>query len=145
MIKSQKSTSDNPQKIKKYSIEDPEKRSAIFEKLFDGNAMKAEYLVYSNMNHLCTSYNGAYWLIYKLSNGGFYMAPKTETKFKVNCFGFGDSVKMSADGAGLVATLFAVNQLTFQLQHDKIINLYHKIREFAAEHPEAAEIFRAID
>jgi len=34
-----------------------------------------ENLVYLWMKKLCDEYNGGYWTYYKLSNGGYYMAP----------------------------------------------------------------------
>lgn len=145
MIKSQSKSLDNNQKIKKTEITDEDQRMMVFINLFPVHAVIAEQLVYVWMDRLCEKYNGGIWHIYELSNGGFYMAPKTEAKFEVHCPGFGDFVELSADGAGLVATLFAVNYLANEFAQDSIIKLYYLIRDYAAEHREAAQIFRAID
>jgi hypothetical protein len=120
-------------------------RSEIFRKHFSGLCAVAENLIYEWMDRLCEDYHGGYWNIYELSNGGFYMAPKTDARFEVCCFGFGDSVRLSADGAGLVATLFAVNQLANSAGEDHIIELYYLIRDYVFGHDEAGKIFRAID
>jgi hypothetical protein len=52
---------------------------------------------------------------------------------------------MSADAAGIVVTLFALCQLSAETEQDGIVELYHALRDFAAEHAEAGLIFSAID
>lgn len=131
--------------ITRKEITDSVQRSMILPKYFPGAELKAELLVYHWMDRLCDGYSGGYWLFYELSNGGFYMAPQNKTEFETQCPGFGDSVRLSADAAGLVACLFAVNQIANETATDDIINLYYRIRDYAAGHAEAAGIFRAID
>ena len=58
---------------------------------------------------------------------------------------FGNSVLLSADAAGIVASLFAVGQLANQTGDDHVIELYHLLRDYAFEHQEAGNILRAID
>ncbi|KAG1254488.1 hypothetical protein G6F66_015020 [Rhizopus arrhizus] len=52
---------------------------------------------------------------------------------------------MSADAAGIVATLYALNELCSQHPIDELIEKYHALRDFAREHSEAAAISAAID
>ena len=57
--------------------------------------------------------------------------------------------RLSADAAGIVATLFALGQLAAEIAGTDaagaLIDRYHFMRGFAAGHPEAAAIYRAID
>lgn len=64
--------------------------------------------------------------------------------------------EVSADAAGIVATLYAINYL-LDTEHEKRLrpdqekaiedlhDRYYKLRVFASEHPEATEIFALID
>lgn len=120
-------------------------RLGMFPKYFKKHYLRIEMLIYRWMARLCPSYNGGFWRMFELSNGGFYMSPSAEKSIETRCPGFGDSVTLSADAAGLVACLFAVNQLANDTEDDHIIRMYHLIRDYAGEHKEAAGIFRAID
>ena len=50
------------------------------------------------------------------------------------------------DGLGpIIATLFAFSHLSFQYPVDLMAEGYSRLYDYAAEHPESAEIFQAID
>jgi hypothetical protein len=70
--------------------------------------MRGEALVYAWLRRLSEDYDGGYWNYYTLTNGGFYMAPKPDKRLRVEVDGNGFSGEMSADAAGIVATLFAL-------------------------------------
>ncbi|MEX3547638.1 MAG: antirestriction protein, partial [Burkholderia sp.] len=82
-------------------------------------------------------------------NGGFYMAPKLAGRLRLEVDGNGYCGEVSANAAGIVATLFALGQLTAEIQGtdeaDALIDRYHFLREFVDGHAEAGAIFRAID
>lgn len=106
--------------------------------------MRAEALLFDWMRRLCKDYNGGYWLFYSLSNAGAYLAPRAaRMRVQVDTNGF--EAEMSADAAGIVATLFMLCQLAEETGNDNISELFHKLRDFAAEHAESALIYRAID
>ena len=111
--------------------------------------MRGEALVYAWLRRLCERYNGAYWHYYTLSDGGFYMAPDLADRLAIEGDGNGFRGELSADAAGIVATLFALGQLAAEAADtdagDALIDRYHFLRGFAASHPEAAAICRAID
>jgi len=44
-----------------------------------------EPAIFTFAQELSSDYTGGYWEFYALSNGGFYMAPKTDEPFKVAC------------------------------------------------------------
>lgn len=104
-----------------------------------------EALVYEWMATLADEYDGGYWEMYLLSNGGFYMALASKSTFAVSVDGNGFSGELTADAAGVVVCLFALNQLAWSTEEPAMVDLYYALREFAACHPEARLIFQAID
>jgi len=52
---------------------------------------------------------------------------------------------LSADAAGIVATLFALSHLSFRYPRDLLAESYERLADFAAGHAEAGAIYRAID
>jgi hypothetical protein len=111
--------------------------------------MRGEALVYGWLRSLCASYKGAYWHYYTLPGGGFYLAPDLTERLEIQVDGNGFSGELSADAAGIVATLFALCQLVAEVADtdmaETLIDRYHLLRDFAAEHAEAAVMFQAID
>ena len=111
--------------------------------------IRGEALVFGWLDRLSEDYNGGYWHFYTLTNGGFYLAPSSDTSMRISVEGNGFDGEMSADAAGIVATFFALSQLTGEVQGteagDTLIDRYFFLRDFAAEHVEARLIFRAID
>lgn len=107
--------------------------------------LRGEALVYGWMNRLCEIYNGGYWQFYDTTNRACYMAPDMDSPVEISVDGNGFHGKMSADAAGIVATLFALGQLAQETREDHLIDFYHLLRNFAYKHPESSAIFRAID
>lgn len=105
----------------------------------------AEQRIYNAMRSLCEDYTGGRWEFYDLSNGGFYMAPDVEGKLHLAWPGNWFSGDMSADAAGIVACLFAINSLLWDAPSEKLEHAYYALREFAYEHAEAQLILAAID
>lgn len=102
--------------------------------------------VYAITSKLSEDYSGGYWRFYRLSNGGFLMAPDSEGKFQVASEN-GHECFMSADALGITACLFAYSNLSFGQGDfaDVCAQHYHWLREFMFEHAEARDILRAID
>lgn len=107
--------------------------------------MRGERLVFAYMDRLSSDYDGGYWYFYELSNGGYYMAPAIDSEMQIEVVGNWFSASMSADAAGIVATLFALGQLAAESESDRLIDCYYKLREFALDHAEAGLILGAID
>ena len=108
--------------------------------------MLMEGLIYKVMGEYSEAYNGGHWIMWELSNGGFYMAPGDKNKtFPMCCAGNYYSGTMSADAAGVVSCLVAFNRMAWHTRDQRFSDLFYALREWAAEHPEAAEIFKAID
>lgn len=121
--------------------------------------LKGENAVYNWMGALCPDYRGGYWEFLELSNGSFYMRPvdcppracppgttsaslphRMLVRVESNSFE-GD---VSADAAGIIATLFALNHLVCG-GAEELTDKYYALREFALRHPENTSILGAID
>jgi hypothetical protein len=109
--------------------------------------LNIEPAIYSVTGNIASEYKGAYWEFYSLSNGGFYMAPNSDSSFQVSCDN-GYEGKLSADALGITACLYAYSHLSFTNNTafaEICANHYHWLRAFMLEHAEARSILGAID
>jgi hypothetical protein len=107
--------------------------------------MTGEALVYQWADRLSDDYEGGSWHFFQLSHGGFYMAPALNGPLRVQWPENYCDETIGADAFGVVVTMYALNDLAFRTHDEKIIEHYHALRAFAADHLEASKIFRAID
>jgi hypothetical protein len=112
---------------------------------FGRHMLNVEHAAYAFMRKLAKQYSGGHWEFFELSNGGFYMAPECESTFSIFVDGNGFEGTLSADATGIVACLFALSHLSFQIPDESIAQHYHQLRDFALEHAEARAILSAID
>ena len=109
-----------------------------------------ETLTFQWMKRLTNKYRGGYWNFYELTNGGFYLALRTTEKFLIQSPNYAE-MEVSADAAGIIATLFALNHLMGIIGDkddatlESIVDRYDALRDFAAEQPESSAIFAIID
>lgn len=104
-----------------------------------------ENSIFDAMGSLCEAYNGGFWHFYELSNDAFFMAPATDGKLALECPGNYFKGELSAEAAGIVATLFGLCRVAERYPVDQVIDRYHALRDFALDHPEAGLIMAAID
>ena len=123
-------------------------RMACVDKLFDIKyVLQLEPTVFRFAEHLAApQYNGGYWQFYALSNGGFYMAPRSETVFNVSCEN-GFEGQITGDALGIVACLYSFSNLSFGdgAFAETCAEQYHLLREYIFGHPEVRNIFKSID
>jgi len=120
-------------------------RLAFLPKHLGSLMLKFEPLIFQILNNICETYDGGYWHFYELSNGGFYMAPDMDDLLPIFIDLNGYEGKVSADAAGIIASMFALNYLCNESASDKIIDQYYLLRDFASCHSEANSILQAID
>ena len=124
-----------------------DQRMAITERYFGLHfPLQFEPVVYGITERMAESYRGAYWDFYTLSNGGFYMAPASDTTFHVTCDNMFEG-DLSADALGITACLYAYSHLSFSgdaFAHN-YADHYHRLREYMFEHPEVKSILQATD
>lgn len=102
--------------------------------------------IFNTAGRLSPDYTGGYWEMYELSNGGFYMAPDSDS-FQVSCQNGFDG-RLSGDAFGLTVCLYVYSQLSFSDIHELAATCaeqYHLLREFVFEHPDLGEILAATD
>ncbi|STX81275.1 Antirestriction protein [Legionella busanensis] len=105
----------------------------------------AESTLYKVLAEFCNQYEGAYWHFYKLSNQGLYMAPEIPGPLKLYIPGNGYQGEVSADAAGIIATLYMLNYLCNRSQSEMFLHLYDLLLDYACEHSERKKIVAAID
>jgi len=137
----------NMSKITATRIDNDEQRLEILPTFFGADFLRVEMALYSHLQKMCEEYNGAYWYMYKLSNGAMYLAPAIENrKLRLTVDTNGYSGEVSGDAAGLITCLFVFNALCWKYpQRQDYVDLFYKLRDFAFDHPEAEEIIAAID
>ncbi len=106
-----------------------------------------EPTIYAFADRLSEDYQGGYWAFQELSNGGFYMAPQADAPLKVCCDN-GYEGELSGDAFGIVCCLYTYSHLSFSHKASMAeiaARHFHRLREYALDHPEARAIFAAID
>ena len=108
--------------------------------------MRLEPAIFSIASNLSSEYDGGLWEFYKLSNGGFYMAPAQEEQYSVSSEN-GYEGSMSADALGVTACLFSYSHLSFGdgAFAETCAEQYHLLREFALDHADVSSIMQATD
>jgi len=108
--------------------------------------LKLEPAVFSIAGNLAAEYDGGLWEFYKLSNGGFYMAPDSAEQFSVSAEN-GYEGSMSGNALGVTACLYAYSHLSFGegAFAETCAEQYHLLREYMLGHRESGEILQAID
>lgn len=106
----------------------------------------AENTVYRFMETLSPNdYGGGFWNFYEHQGQPLFLAPTSKPRFRIVCETNGYEGEVSAQAAGIIATLFAFSHLSFRYKSDHLADGYDRLYGFAAEHPEATEIVQAID
>jgi len=109
--------------------------------------MRLEPVVYTITDRIAEDYHGGFWDFWELSNGGFYMSPRSAKRFNVSCDNGYDGAILS-DALGITVCLYAYSNLSFGIESqftDTCTQQYHWLREYALDHDEAGDIFRAVD
>ncbi len=94
---------------------------------------------------LSKDYQGDAWQSWRLSNGGWFLSPKTPRNYHVNVPGNAFEGTQSAEVFGITVSLFAQNKIAWITKRDVDNDAYYALREFALDHAEAAAILAAID
>lgn len=106
----------------------------------------AENTLYNLMGWLSPQdYGGGLWDFYDLEGKPLFLAPTSKSRYRIACETNGYEGEVSAEAAGIIATLFTFSHLSFKYQSDLLAEGYARLYAYAADHPEASEIFQAID
>ena len=122
------------------------KRLAILPKYVGARGMLLfESYVYGYAGKFAKRYDGAFWNMWELSNGGFYMSPAEDCQWSIEVPSNGFVGSVSSQGLGIVACLFALSHLGSLFGDDHYYERFHQLRDFACEHKDRAQILGAID
>lgn len=106
----------------------------------------AENAVYSIMERLSPhDYGGGFWNFYEDKDGPLFLAPTSRPRFRIESGITEYRGEVSAEAAGIIATLFAFSHLSFRYESDRLAEGYQRLHSYSAYHREASEIFQAID
>ena len=123
------------------------RRMAFLPALFGPSVMLiGERAVYQFMSWLAPDdYTGGLWHFHERGGQPLFMSPDADKLFRIFCETHGYIGEVSAEAAGIIATLFALSHLSFRHEAEQLSEAYMRLYEFAGDHPEAGEIFKAID
>lgn len=126
----------------------PEDRRENFLPVLFGlrHLIKAERTVYKFMRLLSPhDYRGGSWNFYELDGQPLFLAPDTDRHFRIESGITEYRGEVSAEAAGIIATLFTFSYLASMFLSDHLAEGYHRLRDWSDTHAEAAAIFSAID
>jgi hypothetical protein len=126
----------------------PEERRPEFLPALFGRSLLiiGEIAVYNLMKRLSPlDYVGGFWDFYEFGERPLFLAPRSKSKFRITGEITGFQGEVTAQAAGIIATLFAFSHLSFQHQSKYLSEGYGRLHSYAADHSEASEIFQAID
>lgn len=105
-----------------------------------------ENAVYSIMDRLSPrDYGGGTWNFYEFHGKPLFLAPASEKRFRIESEITGFQGEVSAEAAGIIATLFAFSHLSFRFESDLLAEGYARLHAYVDGHAEASEIYQAID
>ena len=103
-----------------------------------------EHTIYDMTRRITDDYDGGLWNFYNLSNGGFYMAPKTDKSFDLSCENTFEH-EVSADTAGIIACAMAYSHLSFLDNGECFAEAYQRLSDYIFQHRDAGIIRAALD
>jgi hypothetical protein len=126
----------------------PDERRLDFLPVLFGRSLLiiGENAVFSLMERLSPlDYGGGFWDFYEHEGKPLFLAPRSKSRFRITGEITGFQGEVSAEAAGIIATLFAFSHLSFKHQSEHLCEGYGRLYAYSADHLEAAEIFQAID
>lgn len=105
-----------------------------------------EFAVYSMMERLSPlDYGGGYWQFYEQDGKPLFLAPTSKPRYRITGDITSFQGEVSAEAAGIIATLFAFSHLSFEHPSDLLPEGYACLHAYVDGHTEASEIYQAID
>jgi|GEM_PF-1586851 hypothetical protein len=127
-------------------------REVIFDEMYENctigqllTSLARNRMVFKYAQILCKDYQGDTWQSWQLSNGGWFLTPKTQQNYHVCVPGNAFEGTLSAEVFGITVSLFAQGEISWTTERDVDSDAYYALRDFALDHAEAAAILAAID
>lgn len=125
-------------------IELPNERLAALPTYVGKAFMAFEGTVFTLADRFVPSYKGGYWDFYKLSNGGFFIAPTgiSDAPIRVvSAMNFYEG-KLSAEAIGVGLSLIALSLVG---QCEAATKTFEALYQFVLDHPERGELLKLLD
>lgn len=120
-------------------------RMGCFPGFFGDRFIDTENTVYSFAENIVVGYRGEFWDFYRLSNGGFFIAPTKALLYELLVsFGNGYRGEMSARATGLVVCINSYDFLAESTRNIVFVTQSERLREYANIHPEKSKILAAV-
>jgi hypothetical protein len=103
-----------------------------------------EHTIYDLLCTLTDDHDGGFWDYFQLSNGGFYMAPKSAKSFHIFCSRNGFERDTCANTAGIIATAMAYSHLTGRPRGSYFARAYERLSDFIFQQSDADTIRAAL-
>lgn len=126
-------------------VTDATQRLECLPQLVGFDCVLLEHAVYDMLRMLSEDYSGGLWAYYRLSNGGFYMAPEKQQVYRIRCDGNGFVGDVDADVAGILACAMAYSHLSFRTRGERFARAFELLSDFIHHHPESRRIRAALD
>jgi len=106
----------------------------------------AENTVYTMMERLSPSdYHGGFWNFYERDSEPLYLAPTSRPHFRIESDLTEFRGEVSADAAGIAATLFALSHLSVQFESELMQQRFYRLRIYSFHDPEVTKILPVSD
>jgi len=97
----------------------------------------AENSVYRCLDLLSPyDYRGGFWNFYEVANQPLFLAPASERRFRVESNLSQFQGEVSAEAAGIIATLFTFSHLSFWYESSFLVDGYERLHRYVDGHPE---------
>ena len=105
-----------------------------------------ENAVYNVMQLLSPyDYRGGFWNFYEIDGQPLFLAPTSKPRFRIESGITDYRGEVSAEAAGIIATMFVFSHLSIRFESDFLAQNYDRLYGYFPGHPEASAIFQAID
>ena len=91
--------------------------------------VEIESAIYQFMSHFCDKYEGGYWEMVELENGGFFLFPENGN-YELYHDNYYDNYQFDAKLAGIVCCSFAMNYMANRYAEERLIKLYYALRDY---------------
>lgn len=106
----------------------------------------AENTVYTIMERLSPyDYGGGFWNFYERDGKPLFLAPAADRRFRIESGLTDFRGEVSAEAAGIIATLFVLSHLSFKFESNHLAAGYQRLRAYSDGHPESSAILATID
>ncbi len=120
------------------------RRGYLASKIGSRSLEQFDAALHINAWRLCKDYRSDFWSLWKLSNGGFFLVPRTPEPVCVERDGY--CGELSAHEFGIALTLLALKAVCWITSYEgRHLDLRVALRDYAMERVEAHKILRLVD